>query len=207
MTLYRGTPPYSHSQRAQIKMVCSKCNVLVFGSIVSLRIQAPLRQTGESVPLLPFPQLERHWLEWKLHHFKGDSIGQRVPLALARVPNIAGREPIEAFTPSYLRVRLAVDIHVKVVSEREAKTISEDVTDPIDKSREHCLARPRGTAVGRGPVVDIPMRLVALIHPGDPYVSGCSGCDRRERMVNPKALGSKRDIGFRTPSIPLVRGG
>src|SRR5438552_15354098 len=53
-------------------------------------------RTGESVPVLPFP-LGRHWLEWKLHHFRCDSIDQRVPLALARVPNIAGREPIEAF--------------------------------------------------------------------------------------------------------------
>src|SRR5437667_11861843 len=43
-------------------------------------------------------------------------------LALARVPNIAGREPIEAFTPSYLRVRLAVDIHIEVVAEWESET-------------------------------------------------------------------------------------
>ena len=68
------------------------------------------------------PGIERRGLEWKLHHFRCDSIDQRVPLALARVPNIAGREPIEAFTPSYLRVRLAVDIHIEVVAEWESET-------------------------------------------------------------------------------------
>ncbi len=91
---------------------------------MSLRIQSPLGKLHGLAKVYPFSlsPLERHWLEWKLHHFRCDSIDQRVPLALARVPNIAGREPIEAFTPSYLRVRLAVDIHIEVVAEWESET-------------------------------------------------------------------------------------
>ena len=93
--------------------------------------------------------------------YKGDSIGQRVPLALARVPNIAGREPIEAFTPSYLRMRLAVDIHIEVIAKRKAETLGgeEDVTVATHEGREHRLARPCGAAVSRALVIDVPVRL------------------------------------------------
>src|SRR5438093_9241684 len=70
----------------------------------------------------PFPPLERHWLEWKLITSDVIRLTNASLLALARVPNIAGREPIEAFTPSYLRVRLAVDIHIEVVAEWESET-------------------------------------------------------------------------------------
>ena len=79
-------------------------------------------RTGESVPVLPFP----HWsgIGWNGSCITSDVIRltNASLLALARVPNIAGREPIEAFTPSYLRVRLAVDIHIEVVAEWESET-------------------------------------------------------------------------------------
>ncbi len=130
---------------------------------MSLRIQSPLGKLHGLAKVYPFSlsPLGRHWLEWKLHHFRCDSIDQRVPLALARVPNIAGREPIEAFTLSYLRVRLAVDIHIEVIAKRKAETLGgeEDITVAAHEGREHRLARPFGAAVSRALVIDVPVRL------------------------------------------------
>ena len=61
------------------------------------------------------------------------------PLPLARVPDIARCEPVEAFTPGYLRMRLAVDIHVEVVAKWEPEAICNNVTIAGYKAGEHCL--------------------------------------------------------------------
>jgi len=62
-----------------------------------------------------------------------------VPLALSRVPNIAGCEPVVALTPRCLRMRPVVDIHIEVVAKRKAEAIREDVDIAGYKTGEHCL--------------------------------------------------------------------
>ena len=61
------------------------------------------------------------------------------PLALSRVPNIAGCEPVVALTPRCLRMRPVVDIHIEVVAKRKAEAIREDVDIAGYKTGEHCL--------------------------------------------------------------------
>src|SRR6266404_505572 len=71
------------------------------------------------------------------------------PLAqLPRVPDVARCEPVITFTPGCLRMRLIVDIHVKVVAKRKAEAIAENVVVTGHVGREDGFTRPTGASVG-----------------------------------------------------------
>jgi hypothetical protein len=100
---------------------------------------------------------------------------------------------------SGLSVRLVVNIHIEVVAKRETKAINEDVCITSDERREHRLPRPRGATVGRGPVIDIPMRLVPLVHPRDPNSQRFWKKIKRRRDGSPPSSKARE--------ISLCRGG
>src|ERR1051326_1798670 len=121
--------------------------------------------------------------------------GQQLFLTrLPCVPDVAGRGPRIALSKRRLRVALIVYIHVKVVAKREAEAVAENVAVAGDKAREHRLGRPRLSTVGRRSVIDVPVRLVALVHPGNADVARRSRPNRRKRGAHP---GGAREISGR----------
>src|SRR5436190_17970688 len=122
---------------------------------------------------------------------------------LPRIPHIPRREPIVSFAPSYLRMRLVVDVHIEIVAERETETIGENVVVSGNKTRQNGFSGPRRPSIVGSPVVNIPVRLISLVHPCNADIPSDSCCKSRECMVN--ALRCKRHILSRTPRGTLIR--
>src|ERR1022692_1953099 len=112
-----------------------------------------------------------------------DTLGTRAQLTPVRVPDRARRFVIASFAPPHVSGPEVIDGHGEVVTERKAETFRQNVVIPARRAGELSLGRPRGAAITRTALENIPpgliwQSMVARIHPGNSHVAGHS---RRNR--------------------------
>ena len=79
-----------------------------------------------------------------------------------------------------------VDGDIEVIAEWKAETVSGDIAVSGHEGGEPGLPRPAFTSIRGTSIVDVPMRLVSLVHPGDSHVAcvsrgDCPRADGRSR--------------------------
>src|SRR4029077_3487935 len=131
------------------------------------------------------------------------------PLTPVSVPDRTRRLVVPAFTPYHVSVSEVIDGHGEVVAEGEAETAWPHIIVAIVApccAGELCLGRPRGAAVARTAMQNIPQRSVTRVHPRDAHIAGNPGNNRRKAVFT--LIVGARALRFCEPARPAGgRGG
>src|SRR5689334_5479266 len=111
--------------------------------------------------------------------------GNGAGLVITRPPGAAGTVVVGALAPRHVTGAVTVHRHAEVVAVGEPEAGAALVQRPGSAVRQPDRAAPRGTAVRRRPVPDVPRGgAVAVVLPGDPEVTG-TRAGRHLREVGP----------------------